>query len=325
MPKNINGIIKLTPEKVLLWLSALTCISITPFAIIRFYQHDIALAIMDACIALAMFFLFIYLYLSKNIEVAKGHFALFIFIAFISSIVIKGQSQVLWAFPTIISIYYLLPLKTARNVIALMIALLLYILYPETGLIYFLTNAITTGLTSTLAYIIFKSYTEQHDKLQSLASIDPLTASGNRRALDLKLSEIILSQQREAYDMCLILFDLDYFKKINDDHGHAVGDKILITLCNLIKKNTRVLDSLYRYGGDEFIIIPLNMNIKTTQILAEKIRSAIELYEFPLNIQVTVSVGTAQFKMNDTPESWISRADKLLYKVKSSGRNKVLS
>jgi len=325
MPKNLNGLITLTPEKVLLWLSALMCISITPFAIIRFYQHDTVIALVDAGIAFTMLSLFVYLYRSKNIKVVKVYFAIFIVISVLTSIAIKGKSQVLWIFPSIISLYYLMPLKIARNITILLIAISLSILYLETDLIYFVSITIATVLNSALAYVIFMSHNSQHERLKSLASIDPLTSSGNRRALDLELSKVILSQQREPHDMYLILFDLDHFKEINDVHGHAIGDQILITLCDLIKKNTRVLDSLYRYGGDEFIIMPLNMNLEATIKLAEKIRKVIESHEFHLNIPVTVSIGVAEFKAGDTPESWISRADKLLYKVKGAGRNKVLS
>jgi len=323
MPNNYNKIKRTTSEKVLLWLSGLTAVSISPFAIIRFYQGDTTIAIVDAVIALIMLSLFIYIYVSRNIKVAKYSCTTFIIIAVLSSIAIKGDSQVLWTFPAIIGIYYLMPLKLARNACSILIIGLLSILYFQTDLVYLISIAITTALTSALTNVIFISYHNQHNKLKSLASIDPLTASGNRRALDIKLSEVILSQNREAYDMCLILLDLDYFKEINDDHGHAVGDQILIALSELIKANTRVLDSLYRYGGDEFIIMPLNMNLETTLRLAEKIRKVIESYEFPLNIQITISIGVAEFKVNDTPESWISRADKLLYKVKNSGRNKV--
>jgi len=320
-----NKIKRTTPEKVLLWFSGLTSVSITPFALIRFYQHDTIIALIDASIALVMFSLFIYLYISKNIKVAKSFFAVFAMLAVLTSITIKGETQVLWVFPTIVSIYYLMSLKTARNIIVLFIVLLLFTLYSQTNLIYLLTIAMTSILTSALAYVVFMSYNNQNKRLESLASIDALTSSGNRRALDLQLSKVISSQQREPYEVCLVLFDLDYFKEINDEYGHAAGDQILITLCDLIKKNTRVLDSLYRYGGDEFIIMPLNMNLEAAIKFAEKVRKVIELHEFHLNIPVTVSIGVAEFKIGDTPESWISRADKLLYKVKSAGRNKVFS
>ncbi|MBL0711195.1 MAG: GGDEF domain-containing protein, partial [Colwellia sp.] len=296
-----------------------------PFALIRFYQHDTIIALIDASIAFVMFSLFIYLYISKNIKVAKSFFAVFAMFAVLTSITVKGESQVLWVFPTIVSIYYLMSLKAAQNTIVLFIVLLLFTLYSQTNLIYLLTIAMTSILTSALAYLVFRSYNKQHEELESLASIDALTSSGNRRALDLQLSKIISSQQREPYEVCLVLFDLDHFKGINDEYGHAAGDEILITLCDLIRKNIRALDSLYRYGGDEFILLPLNMNLEATMKLAEKVRKVIELHEFHLNIPVTVSIGVAEFRLGDTSDSWINRADKLLYKVKSAGRNKVFS
>jgi len=320
-----NNIQRTTAEKVLLWFSSLTSVSITPFALIRFYQHDTIIALIDASIAFVMFSLFIYLYISKNIKVAKSFFAVFAMFAVLTSITVKGESQVLWVFPTIVSVYYLMSLKAAQNTIALFIVLLLFTLYSQTNLIYLLTIAMTSILTSALVYLVFRSYNKQHEELESLASIDALTSSGNRRALDLQLSKIISSQQREPYEVCLVLFDLDHFKGINDEYGHAAGDEILITLCDLIRKNIRALDSLYRYGGDEFILLPLNMNLEATMKLAEKVRKAIEVHEFHLNIPVTVSVGVAEFRLGDTSDSWINRADKLLYKVKSAGRNKVFS
>ncbi len=120
----------------------------------------------------------------------------------------------------------------------------------------------------------------------------------------------------------MILRDLDNFKDINDNYGHAAGDNILIKVCELIAQHTRLVDSLYRYGGDEFIITPLNMSAKTARALAEKIRHVIEKYEFIQNIKLTLSIGVAEYREHDSLESWISRADAALYKAKAS-RNSV--
>ena len=214
-----------------------------------------------------------------------------------------------------------MPLKLARITASILISAILIVIYPKVELTAFFTVIATTGLTASLSFVIFRSYHDKQNELSLLASIDPLTSSGNRRALGLKLADVIASQHREAYTMCMILIDLDDFKEINDDHGHAIGDQILVTVCEQITKHTRVLDSLYRYGGDEFIIMPLNMNIKTAKRLAEKIRGIIELHDFTHNIKLTLSIGVAEYKAHDTPESWISRADTALYKAKESGRN----
>jgi diguanylate cyclase (GGDEF)-like protein len=170
---------------------------------------------------------------------------------------------------------------------------------------------------------MFRAYNNKQHELALLATIDPLTSSGNRRLLETKLSEVITNQSRVQYSMCLILLDLDGFKDINDEYGHAVGDQILISLCDLVKEHTRAVDSLYRYGGDEFIIAPLNMSLETAKYLAEKICYIVENHEFIHNIKLTLSIGVSEYEIDDTAESWISRADTSLYKAKKNGRNKV--
>ena len=310
-----------TSEKVLLSLSLLAAITISPFAFLRWFDGENTLAIIDAIISFTAFMFFLFIFITRKISAANTLLSIFLALAVLVTIFIKGESQILWLAPTIIAIHYLMPLKLARITSAVLGLVILIIIYPKVDLTYLFTFIATTGLTATLSFVIFRSYSHKQNELSLLASIDSLTSSGNRRALDLKLSEVIASQHREEYTMCLVLIDLDSFKEVNDDHGHAVGDQILVSVCELITKHTRVLDSLYRYGGDEFIIMPLNMNIKTTRILAEKIRGIIEQHQFTNNIKLTLSIGVAEYKAHDTPESWISRADTALYKAKDSGRN----
>lgn len=312
-----------TSEKALLSISLLTAISISPFAFLRWLDGDTTLAIVDGIISLTALAFFLYIFNTRKISTAKKSFAILLAFATLATVAIKGEAQILWLSPAIIAIYYLMPLRLAKIISLILVLAILIIIYPKVNLTSFFTVIATTALTASLSFVIFRSYNETQRELSLLASIDPLTLSGNRRALSLKLTKIIASQHRAAYTMCLILIDLDNFKEINDKHGHAAGDQILVSLCELITKNMRVLDSLYRYGGDEFIIMPLKMSIETTRGLAEKIRVLIEQEEFIHNIKLTLSIGVAEYKADDTPESWISRADKALYKAKDSSRNKV--
>lgn len=312
-----------TSEKVLLSLSLLVIVAVLPFVFIRWFNGEAMLAIVDAVIVLTAFTFFLFVLITRKINTANISFALFFTLAILATIFIKGESQALWISPSIIAIYYLMPLKLARMTSTMLVLAVLIILFPRVDLISLLTIVGTASLTAALSFVIFRSYSDKQNELSLLALIDPLTSSGNRRALDLKLIDVIASQRREAYTMCLILIDLDHFKEVNDDHGHAIGDNILVNVCGLITKSTRVLDSLYRYGGDEFIIMPLNMNVGTSKRLAEKIRGTIEQHEFPNKIKLTLSIGVAEYKAHDTPESWISRADKALYEAKENGRNKV--
>jgi len=289
----------------------------------RWYNGDITIAIVDGIISITLLALFAYISITRKTDLAQNLIAIFLAIGTLTSIAIKGQSQILWVPPAIIAIHYLVPLKSARIINILLLSIMLIIVFPHTNLVELITIISTTALTASLSFIMFRSYNQKQRELSLLATIDPLTNSGNRRALETRLSGVIASQHREQNTMCLILLDLDGFKGINDEHGHAVGDQILIAVCNLVKEHTRVLDSLYRYGGDEFIIMPLNMNLKTTMHFAEKIRNIVENHKFIHDVKLTLSLGVSEYKINDTPESWIKRADTSLYKAKNDGRNKV--
>ncbi|TWX52312.1 GGDEF domain-containing protein [Colwellia hornerae] len=310
-------------EIVLLSISGLTTLIIFPFAVIRWHSNDTTIAIIDAVISLTLAIFFVFVFKTRRVDVAKYLLAIFLAVAATASIVVKGQTQIYWLYPVFIGIYYLIPPKVATGLCLIIITTVLFVTPIQSDIINTLTIIFTTTLTSVLAFIIFRSHEKKLVDSEKLATIDPLTSTGNRRALDFKLSELVASQHRGAYPMCLILIDLDDFKHINDDYGHSIGDKILVTTCNLIRDHTRILDSLYRYGGDEFIIMPLNMDLNSAKRLAENIRSIIERYKFISDIKLTLSIGVAEHKPDDTPEGWIRRADTLLYKAKNNGRNKV--
>jgi diguanylate cyclase (GGDEF)-like protein len=314
---------ELISEKVLRSLSLLASLCIFPFALLRWYNGEITLAIIDGIISVTLFSFFIYVFITHKTDVVKGLIAIFIAIASLSSIAIKGQSHILWVCPVIIAVHYLIPIKLAGILNLMLISIMLTIIYPVVSSVDLITTIFTTGLMAILSLVIFRSYNNKQDELSLLATIDPLTMAGNRRALDNKLENALASQLRGQYPMCLILLDLDYFKEINDEHGHAVGDQILIDVSKLVNTHTRALDCLYRYGGDEFIIMPLSMTLNKAKHLAENIRSTIENYQFINDISLTLSIGVSQYMINDTPQSWISRADIALYKAKNNGRNKV--
>tara|TARA_R110001583_G_scaffold105804_2_gene253832 strand:+ start:1032 stop:1991 length:960 start_codon:yes stop_codon:yes gene_type:complete len=312
-----------TTEIVLLSISGSAALIISPFAVIRWQNSDTTIAIIDAAISLILVVFFVFIFKTRKVDIAKYLLAIFLAVAATVSIAVKGQSQVYWLYPTFIGLYYLIPPKAATGLCLILISTALFVTPTQSDTINTLTILLTTILTSGLAFIIFRSYEIKLIDSEKLATVDSLTSAGNRRALDSKLSDVITSQHRGAYPMCLILIDLDEFKNINDDYGHSIGDSILITACNLMREHTRILDSLYRYGGDEFIIMPLNMELDTAKQLAEKIRSIIEHHKFVSDIKLTLSIGVAEYKADDTPEGWIKRADAFLYKAKKNGRNKV--
>jgi len=167
--------------------------------------------------------------------------------------------------------------------------------------------------------------THEVKELEKNSNLDPLTKIFNRRALDTYLDKIC-SRKSLNHELHLLMLDIDDFKKVNDIHGHLAGDKVLIYLAKLLRKTLRDGDKLFRYGGEEFIII-LNRVQKDscyeiTQRILESVRSNRLIYKGK-SLCVTVSIGATSYHKGDTPTSLIERADRALYKSKKSGKNQM--
>ena len=311
-------------EKMLLILSAFTVISISPFIYFRWLEGDMVMASIDASLVVVMSIFFVFVYRTRKVNTAKLTLAIFLAVIIVTIVAIRGQSHLFWLYPCMIAFYYIIPARSAGIICFVAMSLITIILLPTTSTLEFLTIAFTLFLTALFSYVIFNNYSKNNSKLALLASIDPLTSSGNRRALDFKLTKILVDQKRSASKVSLLLLDVDHFKKINDSYGHASGDSVLVELVALIQKHSRSLDNLYRYGGEEFILLPLTVNLAEAKQVAEKLCILIARAVFPNDISVTVSIGVAQYRAGETAEAWISRADVALYLAKDSGRNRVV-
>ena len=154
--------------------------------------------------------------------------------------------------------------------------------------------------------------------------IDGLTQLYNRKAFDRKLREAFENSSMPEKAFTLIMADIDYFKKINDDYGHIVGDEALKMVANIIKETFRLNDFVARYGGEEFVIIIDIIDEQYIQDICERFRSEIEATNFKIGsetIPISISLGIAFYKESDTPATLLDRADKALYLAKQSGRN----
>lgn len=158
-------------------------------------------------------------------------------------------------------------------------------------------------------------------KLQRLATTDPLTGLFNRNQLNSVMREEIERSVRYPNTFGVLMVDIDHFKKINDTFGHDVGDEVLLKTAHVLSRLTRQNDTLIRWGGEEFIIIALQMDIQNLRDFCEKLRHEIENEHFGNSKKITVSIGATLFKEGDTQETLISRADDSLYKAKEKGRN----
>jgi diguanylate cyclase (GGDEF)-like protein len=162
-----------------------------------------------------------------------------------------------------------------------------------------------------------------YEEKERMTLIDPLTGCGNRRMLSMRLKTELEKSRRYNRPLSAIMFDIDHFKMINDTYGHQTGDAVLKELSSLIAARLRSSDIMARWGGEEFIIVLPETDLRQSAQTAEKLRIAIEQHPFPLQQDVTCSFGVVQCIYDDTTDSVVKRVDDRLYEAKEYGRNRV--
>jgi diguanylate cyclase (GGDEF)-like protein len=160
-------------------------------------------------------------------------------------------------------------------------------------------------------------------ELEHQATRDALTGAYNRMKFDSTLKTEIMRCSRYPRDMTLAMLDIDFFKEINDKHGHGAGDSALRQFVALISEQIRECDLLARWGGEEFMILFLESSLDETRVAAEKLRQKIESYPFEIVGNMTCSFGLTQLQHDDSLESLSKRVDEALYAAKKDGRNRV--
>ena len=161
--------------------------------------------------------------------------------------------------------------------------------------------------------------------LSDLATSDELTGLFNRHMLETGIPSEMERAVRYRTPLSLILFDLDHFKRVNDDLGHEAGDAVLKRAAAIARNLIREPDSLYRWGGEEFLLMAPHPALAGGVALAEKLRQAIASDSFIGGRPVTASFGVAEWRLQDSREEWFKQADQALYRAKNSGRDRVVS
>lgn len=164
-------------------------------------------------------------------------------------------------------------------------------------------------------------------QLESAAFIDILTGCYNRRALNSYIDHDIADAQRYGRDLSVIMFDIDYFKRINDTYGHEAGDIVLTEVSRMLSSTVRKSDYIARYGGEEFVLVLSNTGLSNAADLAERLRKKVEAHKIDIGgqvVSVTASFGVATLKKSYDRTQLILEADRMLYSAKGRGRNRVM-
>ncbi len=313
-----------TPAKMMVIFSLLGSGAIGGFGIHRLMTGDYFLAAFDFGVALLFLSLGYYTYRTGKDGLARFASAGIAAIGPLMFLKLFDSSGIYWVYSSVIVIYYLVPYRWALVFNGAMLvgvgAVFWGVDYRPVQLYSFL---VTIGLINGFSLNFALNEERNKDLLRSLSLKDDLTGIGNRRAFMEKMSETISFHHRYESSACLVCIDIDMFKSINDTLGHATGDKAIRNLAACIKGMLRESDSVFRIGGDEFVIIADGADRDAAYQLTEKIRRTVAESDIVPNWPLTISLGVTVLKEDDTTDTWLDRADRELYRAKNAGRNQV--
>lgn len=168
-----------------------------------------------------------------------------------------------------------------------------------------------------------RSRIEAYEQLRKTSITDPLTGVYNRLHLDNTLKNLLNRATRSEHPLSVLLLDVDYFKRINDEHGHLVGDQVLAALAEVLQHITRDMDLVGRWGGEEFLVICPDADAAVAHKVAERLLHEVRNQSLASGVTVTVSIGIATSTASSTAESMLQAADQHMYEAKTAGRNRI--
>ena len=303
---------------------AVGVLGITPFAIYRFARGQVFAGAVDLAMVLIMTVGGVVVWRGGDIQRASW---VTVAVYNIGCLVVASQvglTSVFWMYPILAANFMLVGrrLATAVSSTSLLVMTVIPGIFADpTQEIIFLVSAVLVCLFG----LIFAHRTEsQREQLEEIASHDPLTGAYNRRAMEREVAIAIEAYRRHRTACGLAIVDLDHFKRINDTHGHEEGDRVLVDFADLVARGLRKGDRLFRYGGEEFVLLLPGAEGASLELVCDNLRERIATERTSRGAAITVSIGAAELQPDEDAGSWVSRADKALYEAKAQGRNRVV-
>lgn len=305
-------------------LGASAVLGITPFAILRFVQGNMLAGLVDTAILFGISGSVVYAWITGDTLRSGLVCACITCSGAVAVGVIVGEPGLFWLYPCLVTTFFL---TTPRFAVVLnvssVVALVVHgdVFRSE---VHLWTFVATTLVVSACAYVFAHRNHNQRERLEHLATLDPLTGIKNRRSMDEELELAVSNAERTGLPYALVMLDIDHFKKINDEHGHGVGDEVLVDLVALLQQNTRRSDQLFRFGGEEFVLLLPGVDGKGLKAVMNNLQQVLRKYMKHPGGTVTASFGVALLEPGEAVDSWLNRADAALYRAKASGRDRVV-
>jgi len=309
-----------------LWIALGSILLVGPFAAVHFLQDRPVLGLAAVGVVAALGFNAWYLRrepsrrsLAPQLAIAAGGILLDLYL-----LATQGTSGLLWGYPTVLWLYSTLPERPARVFNVLLLAASLPLIgmtaSPEVAARAMVTLIGVSLFSCVLVHVISR----QQERLQRQLRHDPLTGLLNRHTLRSVIERAIARTSRDGVPMALLAIDLDHFKRVNDDFGHAAGDEVLRNLGTLLQRWLRASDVAFRLGGEEFLVLLHDATDTRARSVAEALLTEIREASLLEARTITASIGLAPHDGEREAQEWIAHADEALYRAKHAGRDRVV-
>lgn len=303
-----------------------TCalIGITPFAILRFLQGNLVAGIVDLGILASILSCLTYAWITGDTRRSGAVLAFLVCTGAVAVGVVMGEPGLFWIFPCLVTTFFLTSSRIAVGLNLASVLALMSIDAAFSSAVQMWTFAATATTVSACAFVFALRNQDQRERLEHLATVDPLTGVKNRRSMDEELDLAVANAERSDLPYALVMLDLDHFKQINDVYGHGVGDDVLTSLVALLQQNTRKSDQLFRFGGEEFVLLLPGVDMTGLHAVMNNLQHVLrKSLRYPGG-KVTSSFGVALLRPGERVESWLARADEALYRAKEAGRDRIV-
>jgi diguanylate cyclase (GGDEF)-like protein len=298
-----------------------TAVFMLGFALYRLLNDQYLAAIVDASLSVAICIPVFYALLTGNTK--RAGIALCVIDSLFCIIVswAIGPVAVYWHYLVLVTNFFIVTPKLALVCNTIVLVSMLAIIWPQQAAVTNASIAASATLLTCFTYFFALRNNVDRDMLEEIASLDALTGMPNRRTMERCLTEALERHRTQRISYGLIILDIDHFKQVNDSYGHAAGDAVLADLSAILKHHMRKRDQVFRFGGEEFVVLVEVGTTHDLRLAAERIRLGIRGALRGPGGRITVSAGAALLGQEDNWQEWFSLADSALYRAKNRGRD----
>lgn len=301
-----------------------TVIVVAGFVFYRYFTGDTVGAMINAVIVAMLVAVLLMGRVGRLRPTALILFGFIISLSCLLSAMLVSPNGLLWTFLVLWINFLVLPraVAIACNLIITLTLTASFNLFDS--LLHQISWATVAVLISGFGLVFTNQLREQRRMLSELATLDPLTGAGNRRLMQHDLEKAVAERRRSRRSATLMVLDLDHFKRINDEHGHEAGDRVLKQFVDILREALRTEDGLYRLGGEEFVIFLREMDAGSAQASLDELHRRLSGKVNGPDGPLRFSAGAAVLRDGENWSRWLARADQALYEAKRAGRDRLI-